>query len=195
VCCGYTNWQAAREPRPQSGCVNICAGSVCYFDLHITLDIKLYLEDSRFDSNFQSRPQITFRVTRQENVAAGADAVANTRRMILIKGISNAMRDPIAGTIARRDASQSLAAVISKLGAFVKIADETAKVNITRYICSDLSIDDLTSQIHPYASLVWQIASSVYKVRHTCHVARRCIKKFSRSSRDNLTAIKPSLIF
>jgi hypothetical protein len=135
------------------------------FDYCTTPEIKLRLSDLESNVDLpQGQPQITLRITSQKYVPAGAEAIADARRTLQARGISDTTRETLdesIGTSTKRDARQPLAVIVSKLEAFVEIVDETAKVSILDDI---YNTNPYASQIHPYSYLVWQVTSSVYKV-------------------------------
>jgi hypothetical protein len=139
------------------------------FDYCTTPEIKLRLSDLKSNVDLpQDQPQITLRITSQKHVPAGAEAIADARRTLQARGLSEATRETLdesIGTSTRRGARQQLAMIVSKLDAFVKIVDETAKVSMLDDI---YDTNPYASQIHPYSYLVWQVTSSVYKVCRTC---------------------------
>jgi hypothetical protein len=107
-------------------------------------DIKLDLVDSSSNDRGQtrSRSQITFRITREEDLKAGREAIVNARRITQVK-LSETTEGTLDEKIARKCASRSWATIDSKFATFVKIVDATAKVNKADYMCYNSSIEHL----------------------------------------------------
>jgi len=126
-------------------------------DFFTAPDIKLCLKNSGTVGRHQGPSQVTVRITKQENLAAGTAVIADARKALRGRGLANT------------GALQSLTIVISKLDTFVKIVDQTAKVDNFYYPLLR-AISRITLQIHPYSYLVWQVTSSTFKVCHTRHL-------------------------
>jgi hypothetical protein len=136
--------------------------------LHIATTLELHSTDGKSITGLLTVQISTSNSTRGTDVA-----ISNIRDDISLSGIgtSSGIGDFVMATstvivnVVEHPPTipKILSNVVSKLHVFVQIVDKVSKVRSLTPFSSSLYLNRCF-QVHPYASLAWQVMSSLYKV-------------------------------